>query len=241
MRQLRSGAPYPDPIGENRIRGMIAKSNERAQNRVNPDCVFFNRLGVCPYGGLCPCYHISTAFPRVLILHHIYPNPDVFYRLIGESCSKDNEEKQRLFDAFYYDIYLECRQFGEVLDILVSGNSTSYLYGNVWVCFDESDAAVAACLNMNGRYYAGRKIKATLWDCQRLSSLICNPPYKQCDRGEMCCFVHPIEPSNLLRAKCFNRNSRSYPSKYYEENRIFAAPDEIMINGVEKIVGSSDK
>ena len=220
---------------------MIMKSYERAQNRVNPNCIFYDRLGVCPYGNLCPCYHIQTAFPRILVLHHAYPNPDVFFRMLSESNNKSDEEKQRLFDAFYYDIYLECRQFGEVLDILVAGNSTSYLYGNVWISFEESDSAIAACLKMNGRYDAGRKIKATLWDTQKLSSLICNPPHKHCDKGDMCNYVHPIEPSHLLRARCFNRNSKSYPSKYYEENKIVTYPDDIMTKGMERIANLVNK
>ncbi|KAH0789240.1 putative U2 snRNP auxiliary factor small subunit [Histomonas meleagridis] len=216
------------------MRGIL-KAYERNQNRTNPTCVLYDKFGVCPYGDYCPCYHIKTAFPRILILHHLYPNPEVFYCYLNQQNPKTEEEKQRLFDAFYYDIYLELRQFGEITDILVAGNLRSFLSGTVWVSFDDADSALAAHMKLNGRYYAGRKIKTSLWDSVRLSTLICNPPNKRCDKGIMCGYVHPIEPSHALRVKCFNRNSKVYPSREYEETKISTSPEEIMLKGVEPI------
>ena len=58
------------------------------------------------------------------------------------------------------DVEQECGRFGEVLHV---GADTSAKHGTVWVHFAvESDAKMCK-QTMNGRIFAGRRVRARLW------------------------------------------------------------------------------
>lgn len=200
-------------------------------------CMFYVRNGCCPFGECCRFDHPINAFPRIVILHHIYPDPDVFYQLLGqESAPVDPILKQRLFDAFYVDLYHECLQFGPILDILIAGNNLELLSGNAWVYFEDTDAAKAAKIALNGRYYAGRKIRATMWDYPRLTGITCNCIHgKVCDYGTKCGYVHPIDPSPEVQRILFNRDMRSVPYPPFQEHIPRLSPNELLYKDITSL------
>ena len=183
---------------------------EESEKKTSTTCYQYLRYGVCAAGKLCYQEHPLPAFPKVVIFHHIYPDPDYCYFCLGRQNPKDDIEKKRIFNAFYQDLFLECRLFGEVLDILVAGNFSALLNGTAWVVFEDSDCAMACCARMNGRYYMGRKITTSLWNASRLSLIICNPPNRRCDKGFNCTYIHPIDPSQYIKDECFPRGPKGY-------------------------------
>ncbi|OHT04686.1 U2 snrnp auxiliary factor, small subunit [Tritrichomonas foetus] len=140
-------------------------------------CYQFKKTGICQCAQGYVFLHSDYTFPHVLILHHIYPNPDYFYLLLGEPESQiSNNLKTSLFDAFYYDLFLECSQFGLIQNIIVSRNVNASIAGTAWIFYDSPDCAITAQKAMNNRFHAGRKILATLWDSHKLTTILCDPP-----------------------------------------------------------------
>ena len=232
MKGLNPNKPPPPPssIQQDDIEG---DENDKKLNR--HFCVQYEKIGVCMRGELCFCIHRDFTFPHVVILHHIYPNPDFFYTVLGEKKSPIDEDlKMSLFDAFYYDLFAECSQFGLVLDIIVSQNIHYLLSGNAWILYQDSDSCIAAYKALNNRYYAGRKIHATLWDTHKLSTIICEPSRGNCSYTGYCDFVHPIDPSPRIRQMCFNRTGTCLPSLDLKthERKLIISPELIQADGV---------
>lgn len=200
-------------------------------------CIQYEKMGICQRGESCFCIHRNFTFPHVVILHHIYPNPDFFYVTLGEKKAPIDEEfRMSLFDAFYYDLYAECVQFGQVLDIVVSQNVNHLLHGTAWILFQDSDSCIAAYKALNNRFYAGRRIHATLWDTHKLSTIICEPSKGNCTSNGYCPFVHPIDPSPRVRQMCFNRTAACLPTEDLKihEKKLSMSPDFIQAQGIKE-------
>lgn len=226
-------------MSKNQIPRILSKQqNEELKDLVkesNHCCIDFDRLGVCPHGDTCSFIHTQSAFPRVVILHHIYPNPDFFYTCLGEEKAPIPDTfRTSLFDAFYYDLYAECAQFGQVLDIIVAKNIQYHLYGTAWVQFQDSDSAIAAQKALNNRFYAGKKIKATLWNTHKLSKFLCDGKKTRCIAGGFCQLIHSLEPSDYVRELCFNRLAVITPTEdlSIKENELTISPAKIQAEGL---------
>lgn len=210
-----------------------ADENDKKLNR--HFCVQYEKIGICIHGDLCFGIHREFTFPHVVILHHIYPNPDFFFYCLGEKKSPINEDlRMSIFDAFYYDLYAECSQFGQVLDIIVAQNVSLHLAGTAWILFQDSDSCIAAYKALNNRFYAGRRIHASLWDTHKLSTIICEPSRGNCSCNGYCGFVHQIDPSPRIRQMCFNRTATCLPTidLKIHEKKLNLSPALIQAEGV---------
>ena len=209
------------------------KPSEKEDKSSQGFCHLYKKFGVCTYGDSCMCIHPQYSFPHVLILHNIYPNPDIFFHALGRGDNyADNNTKNSLFDAFFLDIFLECTQYGYVHNMIVASNYVEPLAGTTWVFFESPDCAIAAQKGLNNRYYAGRKIKATLWDIPKISLAICESTYNNsisCPYDVFCQYIHPIEPSSKIKTMCFSRTISTLPvdeEKFEKKPNI--SPDSIV-------------
>ncbi|KAH0791200.1 Splicing factor U2AF 23 kDa subunit [Histomonas meleagridis] len=126
----------------------------------------------------------------------------------------DDNTKQRLIDAVFLDVSIMLMEFGLLDDMVIAGNKSDNLFGNIIAIFHESDAAYAAQMALDGQYYAGRKIHVSLSPVARISSAICYNvlKYKECQIGNKCMFIHPYEPSPNIFNEVFSRSQKSYPA-----------------------------
>lgn len=174
-------------------------------------CIFFKKTGVCSRGESCNKTHLEAPISRTIILHHIFPDPDVFSNILtSKSVKIDESKKQRLVDVFFIDVACMLMQFGELDDMAIAGNKNDTLIGNVIAFYRDSNAAVAAQRTLDGVFYAGRRIHVTLSPTLRISTAFChNFENNQCQMGDACCFIHPLEPTTVTYNEIFPRNVKT--------------------------------
>ena len=196
---------------------------------MNQLCPIYTRTGACPNGDKCDKIHKQDVFSRVVCFHHLYPNPDLFLEMLPKgTLSISKEEKQRLADAFYLDVYYMLQRFGPVEDIMIAENKIDFLSGNVYVEFKETDSAYASISVLNGEYYAGRKIVATLTPIQKLSNSLC--PMESCMSLETCNFVHELKISENVVRECFLKNAKIFaePFRTTKRKKLFDTPHDAL-------------
>jgi len=95
------------------------------------------------------------------------------------------------FESFYEEVYLELAKYGELEELHVCDNIGEHLIGNVFAKFYEESDAQKAIAGLNGRYYAGRPIKAEYSPVTDFKEARCRL-YNEgtCDRGGYCNFMH---------------------------------------------------
>lgn len=181
-------------------------------------CQFYEKTGCCGRGDMCAKVHRQEVLPRIVCFHHLYPDPDVFEKSLGNGKILISvEEKQRLLDSFFVDVYLMLQRFGPIDDIVVAGNKNDLLNGNVYAMFKESDAAFAVVQKLDGQYYAGRKISVTLTPILRLSNCLCTSD--SCPGSDTCNFVHQLVITETIYRMCFPRFMRAYPEQFRETKK----------------------
>ena len=92
------------------------------------------------------------------------------------------------------------KEFGNVDDIQVCENLGDHMVGNVYVKFDDEEAAEKSLQKLYGRYYAGRPLDCEYSPVTDFREARCRQ-YDEgtCSRGGYCNFMHIREPSRELR------------------------------------------
>lgn len=204
-------------------------------------CLAYERTGVCVKGDHCNKIHRTPEFARCIVLHHIYPDPDLFIKMLPEGTLEISEtKKQNMADALYLDVYLSLRRFGKLDDMLIAGNQTDCQSGNLLALFHDVDSAYAAYMALNNQYYAGRKIQITFAPIIRLTMSICKEE-KDCPMGHMCSFIHPIPISEHIYRECFPRNIRAYAEPWRHSHRFtgYDSPNDVLY-GKSKMLKKND-
>ena len=203
-------------------------------------CPSFNKTGACIRGELCNKTHKIVDIERCLCFHNLYPDPNLFEKALPDGVLEiPNEQKQRMLDAFYLDIVLMLQQFGPLEDVVIAGNEVDHLSGNVLAMYREVDGALAAKTALDGQYYAGRRISITFSPTLRISSAICRSfETDDCEKGNQCNFIHPLNPSPFVSTECFPQSLRKFPKKFRRGTQngfVRDAPDDL-IHGRTKMI-----
>ena len=91
-------------------------SNEEREPTV---CQVYDKTGACLKGELCNKSHRDAPISRAIVLHHIYPDPDLFIEMLPPGTLEiPQEQKQRLVNAFYLDVYYMLQRFGPIDDMI---------------------------------------------------------------------------------------------------------------------------
>lgn len=194
------------------------------------NCLAFERTGVCIKGDHCNKIHRNTGFSRCLVFHHIYPDPDLFIKMLPDGVLEISDtQKQNILDAFYLDMYIGLNRFGILDDMLIAGNQTDCQSGNVIALFHEIDSAYSAYMTLNNQFYAGRRVSITFAPILRLTMCICKEE-NSCPMGHMCSFIHPIQVSEHIYRECFPRNIRSYAEPWRIAHRFtnYDSPNDVL-------------
>ena len=181
-------------------------------------CVYYIKTGTCQRGEFCNRTHPQSPLDRAILFHHLFPDPDLFIESLPPGTLEiPDETKQRLLDAFFLDVGCMCINFGILDDLIIVGNHSDALSGNVIALFTDSDSAYKCLLTLNNQYYAGRKIFAELVPVQKISASVCNS-VKGCEIGDSCNFVHPLEPSPRVFNQIISRQFKGFPNEFRKNN-----------------------
>ena len=157
---------------------------------------------------------------------------DLFRNLLPdpEMIPLTAEKRQNIIDAFYLDVFIVLRQFGILEDLLICGNRSDHLSGNVLAMYKEVNSAVAAQNVLNGQFYAGRKLLVTFAPIARISNAICRRTDGECPSGDQCAFVHPLNPSKHVMNECFPRGMKAYalPFRTVKQQKIWDTPADLL-------------
>jgi len=199
-------------------------------------CYIYKKTGAC-LGGImkncCLLHHVQNQINRCIVFHHLYPNPKFFASFFSENDKPiiDPIQEQQGLDAFFMDIYLEVEVFGKVEDMIISGNISRHLYGNVYVRFVDPASALACMIALQGRYYAGRKVVASFVPTNKLSSIKCKDNEgSTCIHEDKCHFVHPLKISPHVLMQAFPRSHFMIPDKLRDapKNIVYDSPDDLL-------------
>ena len=195
-------------------------------------CQSFEKAGSCSKGDACRYVHRNYEMSRCLVFHHMFPDPDLFRGLLSnpEIIPLTAEKRQNIIDAFYLDVFIVMRQFGILDDLLICGNRSDHLCGNVLAMYKEVNSAVAAQSALNGQFYAGRRLSVTFAPIARMSNAICRQADGECPMGDQCAFVHPLNPSKHVMSECFPRGMKAYalPFRTVKQQKIWDTPTELL-------------
>jgi splicing factor U2AF subunit len=139
----------------------------------------------------------------------------------GANLGLSDDRLQRFVDAFYVDLYYEVRQYGVVEDIILARNSMFHLCGNAYVWYRDLGDANLAQKALDGRYYAGKKVRAVVTSGVSFSRSVCRTDHgaKRC-RDEYCNFIHEMKVSPDLYKELFPPELRAKPDGQHREWKI---------------------
>jgi len=147
------------------------------------NCSFFLRVGACRHGSCCPKKHAFPTFGNTLMIHHYWIPPKKLY-------SRERELKKH-YDRFCEDLLEEFLKYGNVMDFQALKNIGDHNIGNTFIKYADEDEAAEALKHINGRFYAGRKIKVNFSPITDFDNARCRDYQTQsCTRGNFCNFAH---------------------------------------------------
>lgn len=164
------------------------------KDKVN--CPFYYKIGACRHGDRCSRVHNKPLFSQTLLLQNLYQPPD---HILASAAAQGlpapdipPDDVRHHFDDFYHDVYEEMAKYGPVEEMHVCENLADHLAGNTYVKFRQEEAAQSALQAMQGRWYAGRQVKAEFSPVTDFREGKCRPfeRYGQCERGDYCHFMH---------------------------------------------------
>jgi splicing factor U2AF 35 kDa subunit len=107
------------------------------------------------------------------------------------------------------------KEFGNIDEIQVCENLGDHMVGNVYVKFEDEEAAERSIQKLFGRYYAGRPLACEYSPVTDFRESRCRQ-YDEgtCSRGGYCNFMHVREPTRELRKHLEKVAKRATPLFY---------------------------
>lgn len=125
------------------------------------ECQYFKKTSVCRFGDKCSRKHVKAKLSSILLIHNLFRTENF---LKGHTLTTADEiiqnclEVNREFNEFFDDICEELEKFGQMSNLLVCTNTEKHMIGNVYVEYGCAKSALAACYQLNGRFYGGQKL-----------------------------------------------------------------------------------
>lgn len=182
------------------------------RDRVN--CPFYYKMGACRHGERCSRLHHKPLSSSTLLLTNMYYSPEQIRATAAAAGlpppAISSRDESTHFDRFYIDVWREMGKYGRVDELHVCGNLSDHLAGNTYVKFHDEDAAAAALVALDSRWYAGRPVQADLSPVAHFREARCRPFEEgECNRGDYCNFMHLCKLSDGAYEQLFGRRRRS--------------------------------
>lgn len=156
---------------------------------------YINIINVFRFGDVCSKNHRRVFLNRVIMIPGFYSH----FSLEKNSEEYDTDialefehsETQNHFREFYEDVTPELESFGRIKTLRCCRNVEVHLRGNLYVEYYTEREAARAWRNLNGRWYAGKKLNCEFVNWTSWKNAICGMP--KCPKGYRTCnFLHPF-------------------------------------------------
>eukprot|EP00451_Oxyrrhis_marina_P042631 CAMPEP_0204397336 /NCGR_PEP_ID=MMETSP0470-20130426/2042_1 /ASSEMBLY_ACC=CAM_ASM_000385 /TAXON_ID=2969 /ORGANISM="Oxyrrhis marina" /LENGTH=211 /DNA_ID=CAMNT_0051391737 /DNA_START=67 /DNA_END=699 /DNA_ORIENTATION=- len=195
------------------------------EDRVN--CPFYFKIGACRNGAQCSRLHNKPISSTSVLIPHMYQPPPASIAIAeGQQVDDDvADEAQDHFEQFYKEIFMELCNYGQIEDIVVCDNVGDHMIGNVYVRYTKEEEAANACMQLTGRYYAGRQLTCELSPLTDFKESRCHQ-YGDgaCSRGGYCNFCHWKHVPKRVKRRLFRSMYDEHP-EYLEEEEGRAGRD----------------
>eukprot|EP00826_Nyctotherus_ovalis_P001471 TRINITY_DN10232_c0_g1_i1.p1 TRINITY_DN10232_c0_g1~~TRINITY_DN10232_c0_g1_i1.p1 ORF type:complete len:157 (-),score=31.79 TRINITY_DN10232_c0_g1_i1:426-896(-) len=122
------------------------------------------------------------------------------------------KEAIRHFEDFYEEVFTELCQYGELEELHVSDNVGEHLMGNVYAKYHREKDAETALAALNGRFYAGKKLRCEYSPVTYFRAGRCRQYDEQmCNRGGYCNYLHLKHVSRSFTKSLFKQMYEDYP------------------------------
>ena len=191
-------------------------------------CNAYESAMSCKVGRFCAKNHVECPFCRIVCLDNIFPSPSQFQRLLPKIDLKITEKlEQKYVDAVFVDIFYEASQYGQVADLMIAKNPIVNLCGTAFIAYTEICDAYVACKAFNGRFYAGRKIFASLKPHGRFSKMVCSSNCTQID----CNMVHPYNITESVYKTLFPIQQKAIPKVFLKDHKeVTLDPNQVLFS-----------
>ncbi|XP_030383611.1 U2 small nuclear ribonucleoprotein auxiliary factor 35 kDa subunit-related protein 2 isoform X2 [Scaptodrosophila lebanonensis] len=142
-------------------------------------CEFFTRTNSCRFGLHCTFNHKRPMLARILLIRHFFTHPLLHSDVHKEYATADadlelNERDLRNdYDEFFADVVPELEKFGRILNFRAVRNTLAHLRGHVFVEYEQERSALRAFINLQGRYYASRRLNVEFSNLKTWRGAVC--------------------------------------------------------------------
>ncbi|XP_017095860.2 U2 small nuclear ribonucleoprotein auxiliary factor 35 kDa subunit-related protein 2 isoform X1 [Drosophila bipectinata] len=173
-------------------------------------CELYSRTNCCRYGHSCTFNHPRPMLSRILLIRHFFSHSLLQERKVHKEYASADEEleltEQDLrsdYDEFFEDAVKELEKFGSIINFRALRNTLEHLRGHVFVEYAHERSALRAFINLQGRYYASRRLNVEFSHLKTWRGAVCGMSLtRKCPKGNTCLYLHLFRnPKNL-----FNRD-----------------------------------
>ncbi|KAM8717003.1 hypothetical protein ACLKA7_003813 [Drosophila subpalustris] len=173
-------------------------------------CEFFTRTNCCRYGNACTFNHKRPMLAKILLIRHFFTHPllqaddtSTEYANADEHLELTDQDLRADYDEFFKDVVGEVEKFGKIINFRAVRNTLPHLRGHVFVEYAQERSALRAFINLQGRYYASKRLSVEFSNINTWRGAICA---RKCPKGYTCGYLHLFRNPNNL----FNGNLETY-------------------------------
>ncbi|KAH8271713.1 hypothetical protein KR044_001594, partial [Drosophila immigrans] len=181
-------------------------------------CEFFTRTNCCRYGQTCTFNHRRPMLSRIILIRHFFTHPllqvadtKTEYAKSDEHLELTDHDLRAAYDEFFRDVVDELEKFGKIVNFRTVRNTLPHLRGNVFVEYAQERFALRAFINLQGRYYASRRLNVEFSNLNAWRGAVCGLSLtRKCPKGYNCGYLHIFRnPNNVFNV---NLETHSTPS-----------------------------
>ncbi|KAH8352294.1 hypothetical protein KR084_003338, partial [Drosophila pseudotakahashii] len=170
-------------------------------------CEFFSRTNCCRYGHACTFNHRRPMLARILLIRHFFNHSMLQerrahkeYASAEEHLELTEQDLRSDYDGFFDDALEELEKFGTIVNFRTVRNTLEHLRGHVFVEYTNERSALRAFTNLQGRYYASKRLNVEFSNLKTWRGAVCGLSLtRKCPKGNGCGYLHLFRnPNNLF-------------------------------------------
>ncbi|XP_034667387.1 U2 small nuclear ribonucleoprotein auxiliary factor 35 kDa subunit-related protein 1 isoform X1 [Drosophila subobscura] len=170
-------------------------------------CEFFTRTNSCRYGHSCTFNHRRPMLGRILLIRHFFNHSLLQHKKVHKEYASGDEGLEQTehdlrsdYDEFFSDAVTELEKFGKIVNFRALRNTLEHLSGHVFVEYANEKCALRAFINLQGRYYASRRLNVEFSNLHTWRGAVCGLSLtRKCPKGNSCGYLHLFRnPNNLF-------------------------------------------
>ncbi|KAH8341606.1 hypothetical protein KR059_012031, partial [Drosophila kikkawai] len=162
-------------------------------------CEFYSRTNCCRYGHSCTFNHRRPMLSRILLIRHFFSHSLLQgqrtkrneYSGADEELELTEQDMRHDYDEFFADAVEELQKFGTIVNFRTVRNTLEHLRGHVFVEYTDERSALRAFTNLQGRYYACKRLNVEFSNLKTWRGAVCGLSLTRiCPKGNQCGYLH---------------------------------------------------